>query len=450
MKIKFSFLMMWNILFCCFLVSVEIQAVEPVKKNVEVIIQSDSEDIGFESFRAMDGDKKTMWHSEWKNAAPALPHTLTVDLQDILELKGFIVTARNDNFNGDIKGYDVFVTNNLDVLGEPIASGEFVKGETPNQKTPNRVEFSEPQKGRYLILKILSNHSGGQYASVAELELLCDSTTFKAKKITKSEIELEALRKELSNVDCVANAEQLNEFLRLSQNIKEKAKFDKIAGETFLSDSLILDGDRDPVDVVLHRVTALLADLKTLDAVPDLSDYEKSLTALKNEVEKIPVEQTKQRLEYFVKITELRRQIAFANPLLNFKELLFVKKHRATFNHMCDQYYGVNLPSGGGVFVLSNPFGKDGKKPEVRNLLENSAVQSGRLAGKKLVSGSFLSPDISFDARKLAFAYVECEGDTKQRFHTDPSTGHWHEGRCFHIFTCNIDGSELQQITDGT
>ncbi|MDR0337548.1 MAG: hypothetical protein LBI18_10705, partial [Planctomycetaceae bacterium] len=40
--------------------------------------------------------------------------------------------------------------------------------------------------------------------------------------------------------------------------------------------------------------------------------------------------------------------------------------------------------------------------------------------------------------------------DTKQRFHTDPSTGHWHEGRCFHIFTCNIDGSELQQITDGT
>ena len=71
-------------------------------------------------------------------------------------------------------------------------------------------------------------------------------------------------------------------------------------------------------------------------------------------------------------------------------------------------------------------------------------------SGKKLVTGSFLSPDISFDARKLAFAYVECEGDTAQRFHTDPSKGHWHEGRCFHVFTCNIDGSELRQITDGT
>jgi hypothetical protein len=428
----------------CFTISV--QAAEPVKKTVEVIVLADSDDTGFEPYRAMDGNKQTMWHSEFRTATPVLPHTLVVDLQDVLELKGFIVTARNDGFNGDVKNYEVFITDNTDVPGEPVAAGEFAKGETPNKKTPNRIDFTEPKKGRYFIFKILSNHSGGPYASVAELELLCDAVTFKAKKITKPEIELETLRNELSDAD----PELLGEFLRLSQDIKEKAKFDKITGETFLSDSLILDGDRDPIDVVLRRTAALVADLKTLDAVPDLSGYEKTLSELKNEAEKIPVNQKKQRFQYFVKISQLRRQIAFLNPLLNFNELLFVKKHRATFNHMCDQYYGVNLPSGGGIFVLSNPFGKDGKKPELRNLLENSAVQSGRLAGKKLVTGSFLSPDISFDARKLAFAYVECEGDTAQRFHTDPSKGHWHEGRCFHVFTCNIDGSELQQITDGT
>ncbi|MDR2754411.1 MAG: discoidin domain-containing protein [Planctomycetaceae bacterium] len=446
MKPIYRIFIMWFVLFCSFFNQTEIQAAEPVKKNAEVIVLSDSYDDGFEPYRAMDGNKQTMWHSEWRTATPVLPHTLVVDLQNALELKGFIVTSRNDNFNGDIKNYEVFVTDNADVPGEPVAVGEFVKGDAPNKKTPNRVDFSEPKKGRYFILKVLSGHSGGYYASAAELELLCDSVTFKAKKITKSEIEIETLRKELGDVD----TEQLGEFLRLSQNIKEKTKFDKIAAETFLFDSLILDGDRDPVDVVLRRTTALLADLKTLNPVSDLNSYEKSLTVLKSETDKIPVDQKKQRFEYFVKICELRRQIAFANPLLNFNELLFVKKHRGKFNHMCDQYYGVNLPSGGGIFVLSNPFGKDGKKPEIRNLLENSVVQSGRLTGKKLVTGSFLAPDISFNARELAFAYVECEGDTAQRFHTDPSKGHWHEGRCFHIFTCNIDGSDLRQITDGT
>jgi cytochrome c553 len=444
------------VLFYCFLIRTEIQA-EPVKKKIEVIVLSDSAEDGFEPYLAMDGSKQTLWHSEWRNNLSPLPHTLTVDLQSVRKLKGFVVTSRNDNFNGDVKNYEVFVTDNIDVLGEPVAVGEFPKSDLPNQKTPNRVKFTVPKKGRYFVFKVLSNHNSGQFASVAELELLCDSVTFRAKKITQSEIEieheLESLRKELSQeLDVVSEQflEQFDEFLRLTRNIKEKAKFDKVAGETFLPDSLILDGDRDPVDIVLRRTIALVADLKTLDGAPDFRSYEKTLTALKNEAEKIPVDQKKQRFEYFVKICELRRQIAFLNPLLNFNELLFVKKHRATFNHMCDQFYGVNLLSGGGIFVLSNPFGKNGQKPEIRNLLENSVVQSGRLAGKKLITGSFLAPDISFDARKLAFAYVECEGDTAQRFHTDPSKGHWHEGRCFHLFTCNIDGSDLQQVTDGT
>ncbi|MDR1491581.1 MAG: discoidin domain-containing protein [Planctomycetaceae bacterium] len=442
MKTKISFCIVCVMLFGYFLTQTEIRSAEPAKKNVEVTILSDSDDDGFEPYRAMDGNKQTMWHSEWRVAAPKLPHTLTVDLQEIRAIKGFVLTSRNDGFNGDVKNYEIFVTNNINVFGEPVAVGEFAKANSPNNKTPNRVEFPNPKKGRYFILKVISNHCGGPYASVAELELLCDSATFNAKKITKSE----TTRKNFGDAD----TEQINEFLQLTQNIKEKAKFDKVAAETFLPDSLILDGDRDPVDVVLRRTVALLADLKTLEASPDFSGYEKTLTALKNEAEKISVEQKKQRIELFVKITALRRQIAFSNPLLNFNELLFVKKHRATYNHMCDQYYGVNLPSGGGIFVLSNPFGKDGKKPEVRNLLENSVVQSGRLGGKKLVTGSFLSPDISFDARKLAFAYVECAGDKAQRFHTDPSKGHWHEGRCFHVFTCNIDGSDLRQITDGT
>jgi cytochrome c553 len=191
-------------------------------------------------------------------------------------------------------------------------------------------------------------------------------------------------------------------------------------------------------------------------------------------VKNTPIEDTTKRFVLFTKLCELRRQIAFSNPLLNFKELLFVKKHRATYNHMCDQYYGINIVAGGGVFVMDFDTKKlaSGLVPTVKNLLANATVESGRLAGKKLTTGSFLSPDISYDAKKLAFAYVECEGDTDQRFHTDPSKGHWNEQRCFHIFTCELAAGDsanadkvssekltthhslfathLKQITDGT
>ena len=53
-------------------------------------------------------------------------------------------------------------------------------------------------------------------------------------------------------------------------------------------------------------------------------------------------------------------------------------------------------------------------------------------------------------ASTILFAYVECTGDTAHRHHTDPSRGHWAEGRCYHIFKVNADGSGLEQLTDGT
>jgi len=33
---------------------------------------------------------------------------------------------------------------------------------------------------------------------------------------------------------------------------------------------------------------------------------------------------------------------------------------------------------------------------------------------------------LSYDAKKIIFAYVECKGDTDHRYHTDPTAGHWH------------------------
>lgn len=134
----------------------------------------------------------------------------------------------------------------------------------------------------------------------------------------------------------------------------------------------------------------------------------------------------------------LKRKIAFCNPLLGFDRILFIKRHDAGgVFHMCDQYYGCNAKPGGGLFVLCDPFTNN---PKLINLLEKSVVEQGRLKGQKLDSGSFLSPELSFEGKTILFAYSEAKA--KQTYQWAPEFS-------YHLFRCNADGTGLVQLTDG-
>ncbi len=242
-------------------------------------------------------------------------------------------------------------------------------------------------------------------------------------------------------------AEFRQQYDFLVHNIKQRDRIAAKADEVFLPDSMILPEDRDPVDVVLRRSAALLGDLKKMSDAPDLAKFEAELKQLGEKVASVDIGDTEARFALYESLCALRRRIAFANPLLDFSDIVFVKRHRATFNHMCDQYYGINSVPGGGIFVLSNAF--DGTAT-VRNLLADAKVENGRLAGKRLENGAFVTPDLSFDGTQLAFAFVECNGDGKQRFHTDLTRGHWDERDSHHLFRVNVDGTNLRQLTDGT
>ena len=236
-------------------------------------------------------------------------------------------------------------------------------------------------------------------------------------------------------------------FATLRRDIANRARFARFAAETHRPEALIAETDRDPADVVLRRAAALLADLQRTPAAHTLTPLEKQLADLHAASQAIEPQHAEARYALFAAACRLRRRIAFANPLLDFDKLLFLKRHRSSFNHMCDQYYAVYMQPGGGFFVLDDPFGPD---PKARDILAGSVVESGRLKGSKLEGGSFVSPDLSFDARSVAFAYVECQGERGHDHHTDPSRGHWAVGRCYHVFKARIDGTGLQQLTDGT
>jgi len=269
----------------------------------------------------------------------------------------------------------------------------------------------------------------------------------------------------------VGEPELMRQYEALKRDLTRRSTFAQVAHQTLRREALILDTDRDPTDVVLRRTAALVADVQRMPTAPDLSAMAAELEDLRTAADASDVSEVLLRYDLFEKVCKLRRKIAFCNPLLDFDEIAFIKRQGSLYSHMVDQFYGITAQPGGGLYVVSDAFGDE---PKLRDVLADRVVQRGRLEGQKLSGGpsrkwnlsfydrtaslrgeeteggAFLSPDLSFDGKQILFAYAECRGDRNHQVHTDFSRGHWDEGRCYHVFKVNVDGSGLEQLTDGT
>ncbi len=233
------------------------------------------------------------------------------------------------------------------------------------------------------------------------------------------------------------------EFNVISKQLGERGRKDRyypvIPEQTFRRDALALAADRDPTDVVFRRTAALLADLLGMAKAPDLTTEAAELAKLKAEVAATPVADAPARRKLFDTVCKLRRKISFANPLLAFDRIVFLKHHRSKYQHMCDQYFGFHANRGGGVYVLEDAFSA---KPTVRDALAGATVVNGRLKGKSLEGGSFISLELSYDAKTILFAWTEAA----------PTAYKWSPESTFHIFKANIEPGKpvnLTQLTDG-
>ncbi|MDR0609756.1 MAG: NPCBM/NEW2 domain-containing protein, partial [Planctomycetaceae bacterium] len=231
------------------------------------------------------------------------------------------------------------------------------------------------------------------------------------------------------------------EYVAIQQELKKKID-PKRAAQALRPDATFLPTDQNPVDVVLRRTKALLEFLKNLPDAPKFENETKELERLSANAN----DNTNDSIKQFAEIVALREKIALQNPLLDFSNILFVKRHynpepEKQGNHMVDQFFGFHAVSGGGIFVLENAF--DPAKRTVKNLLENSIVHNAkRLKGKKLdTAWGYLAPALSFDATKILFAAA----DTSEPRHSY----RWTENNCYHLFEINTDGSNLVQLTDG-
>jgi hypothetical protein len=117
--------------------------------------------------QAFDGKPGTWWHTRWTGGSPKHPHTLEVDLGGQRMVSGLRCLPRQDgNPNGMIAGYTAYLSADGRDWGKPVAAGTW--GKDFGEK---EVLFA-PTKARYLRLVAESEVNGGDWTSLAELNLL--------------------------------------------------------------------------------------------------------------------------------------------------------------------------------------------------------------------------------------------------------------------------------------
>lgn len=138
-----------------------------INRSTWKVLSYDSQHAGNEASKAIDGNFNTFWHTEYSGSTPKYPHQLVIDMNKTYNVTGFTYTARGDGQeNGMIKEYEVYVSNNQYIWGPAAAKGSFSK-----TSATQKVTFSKPVEGRYLMLTAKSEVNGKDYASASDINI---------------------------------------------------------------------------------------------------------------------------------------------------------------------------------------------------------------------------------------------------------------------------------------
>ena len=140
----------------------------PLKKAWRVVSVSSQETSGENApaTQAIDDNAGTIWHTEWKKAKTPPPHTLVVDMNATLKLRGFTYLPRQD---GPHIGSYAFEVSMDGKDWKRVAKGEF--GNIVNNPIQQTVPFA-PCSARYFRLTVLSEATGKPFVAVSEIGVL--------------------------------------------------------------------------------------------------------------------------------------------------------------------------------------------------------------------------------------------------------------------------------------
>ena len=116
----------------------------------------------------IDGNKNTMWHSQWKDQIPGYPHEVTIKLDKPMAIKGIKLLPRQDgNSNGLVKDIEVYLSD--DGTKFSLVSAEGLNADAGWKQVDFGKEYTAG-----LIRLVMKSPQNVQHpwASFAELELI--------------------------------------------------------------------------------------------------------------------------------------------------------------------------------------------------------------------------------------------------------------------------------------
>jgi F5/8 type C domain len=141
-----------------------------IDKSGWKIVSADSQETTAQDCKAenaIDGNPKTFWHTQWKDAKPGQPHNIIVDMGKAYKLQSFAMLPRQDGSNhGRIIDFELYVGNDPQAFGDPVAIGSFA-----DDATEKTVALSG-QQARYFKLVSLKTSGDGPWTSAAELSII--------------------------------------------------------------------------------------------------------------------------------------------------------------------------------------------------------------------------------------------------------------------------------------
>jgi hypothetical protein len=142
----------------------------PVLKSRDAkVITIDSEAIGNEGSKAIDGNPDTIWHTQWEPAAPNYPHEIVIDMGKVTEVKGFEYLPRQDMTNGWISKYEFYISSDRHNWEDAVVRGIFTRDR--ERKT---IVFDKPRSGRFIKLVAVKGIDDQRFASIAEIDVIID------------------------------------------------------------------------------------------------------------------------------------------------------------------------------------------------------------------------------------------------------------------------------------
>ena len=134
-----------------------------------VVTFCSSQEPGEGAERMVDGDVSTIWHTVYGVTVAKYPHWVDFDASEVKTMKGFVYTPRQNGPNGQIKDYEIYVSQDGKEWGQPVKKGSFARG-----AEAKRVLFDTPVKARFIRFRALSEQNGTDFASGAEFSVIAN------------------------------------------------------------------------------------------------------------------------------------------------------------------------------------------------------------------------------------------------------------------------------------